>query len=96
MTSRVERGVYAEHLLETARGLGLRVAVAESLTGGLLADAFVVVPGASHTFAGAIVAYDTALKHTLLGVDRAILRERGPVDAEVAQQMASGARQACA
>lgn len=75
---------------------GLRIAVAESLTGGLLADALVTAPGASRAFSGGIVAYDTALKHSLLGVDGELLRERGPVDGEVARQMARGVRLACA
>ncbi|MBO1902105.1 CinA family protein [Leucobacter weissii] len=74
----------------------MRIAVAESLTGGLLADALVSVPGASAAFSGGIVAYDTALKHTLLGVDAELLAARGPVDAEVARQMARGVRATCA
>lgn len=83
-------------IIERAASRGLTLAVAESLTGGLLADAFVSVPGASRVFTGGIVAYDTALKHSLLGVDAAVLRERGPVDGEVARQMALGVRTACA
>ncbi|MEV8337322.1 CinA family protein [Leucobacter sp. NPDC077196] len=82
-------------IIERAASRGLTLAVAESLTGGLLADAFVSVPGASRVFTGGIVAYDTALKHSLLGVDAAVLRERGPVDGEVARQMALGVRTAC-
>ena len=82
--------------LAAAAARGLRLAVAESLTGGQLADACVSVPGASRVFSGGIVAYDTALKHSLLGVDESLLRERGPVDGEVARQMAAGVRRACA
>lgn len=83
-------------LLEYLAANELRVAVAESLTGGLLADAIISVPGASRVFSGGIVAYDTRLKHSLLGVDAELLRTRGPVDEEVARQMASGVRVACA
>lgn len=86
----------AHAVIERARALGIRIAVAESLTGGLLADALVSVPGASRAFSGGIVSYDTALKRSLLGVDAKLLRERGPVDGEVAKQMALGARRACA
>lgn len=86
----------AERLLSLAGERGLRIAVAESLTGGLLADALVAVPGASAVFSGGIVAYDTALKHSLLGVDAERLRRTGPVDAEVARRMAIGVRAACA
>src|SRR5690606_38541802 len=57
--------------------------------------ALVAVPGASRVVSGGIVAYDTELKETLLGVDRALLRERGPVGGEVATQMARGVREAC-
>lgn len=75
---------------------GLTVATAESLTGGMLAAEIVAVPGASATFLGGIVAYSSELKRTLLGVDAARLAETGPVDGFVAEQMAEGARLACA
>ncbi|MBK0419333.1 CinA family protein [Leucobacter sp. CSA1] len=88
-------GGTAARVLASARRLGARVAVAESLTGGLLAAAIVSVPGASLVFSGGVVAYDTRLKHSLLDVDAALLAERGPVDPEVARQMARGARVAC-
>lgn len=87
--------VIAERVITRAAALGVRVAAAESLTGGLISAALVSVPGASKVFAGGVVAYDTGLKATLLGVDRALLDDRGPVDAEVARQMALGARHAC-
>lgn len=86
----------ATESIALATAQGLRIAVAESLTGGLLAAELVGVPGASHAFSGAIVAYDTELKRTLLGVDAVLLAERGPVDGEVARQMARGVRRACA
>lgn len=76
--------------------LGLSIATAESLTGGLLAAEIVAVPGASRVFRGGVVAYDTALKASLLGVDCALLEREGPVHREVAEQMAEGVRQACA
>lgn len=82
--------------LEVAAGLGIRVAVAESLTGGMLADAFVSVPGASRVFSGGIVAYDSWLKGSLLGVNEGLLQREGPVHPQVAQQMARGVRHACA
>lgn len=86
----------AGEVVALATGLGLRIAAAESLTGGMLASTIVSVPGASSAFSGGVVAYDTSLKETLLAVDPALLRERGPVDGEVARQMAAGVRIACA
>lgn len=71
---------------------GRSLAVAESLTGGLLAATLVDVPGASAVFRGGVIAYATDLKVTLLGVDSALLADRGPVDPEVAAQMAAGVR----
>ncbi|CAN5153611.1 CinA family protein [soil metagenome] len=71
---------------------GLTLAVAESLTGGLVAAEIVSVPGASAVLVGAVVAYDTAIKRTVLGVDAELLASRGAVDAEVARQMADRVR----
>ena len=71
---------------------GLKLAFAESLTGGLLCAEFVSVPGASNVVLGSIVAYQTGLKHELLGVSRTLLENQGPVDAEVVAQMAGGVR----
>ena len=75
---------------------GLTIAVAESLTGGLLVAELIGVPGASKVVSGGVVAYNTALKHTLLGVDAALLASRGAVDPDVAAAMADGVRRACA
>jgi nicotinamide-nucleotide amidase len=68
------------------------IAVAESLTGGLLAGALTGVPGASAVFRGGVVAYATELKAALLGVDRGLLDAQGAVSAEVAGAMAEGVR----
>lgn len=76
--------------------LGLSLAVAESLTGGLVASTLVGVPGASQAFRGGVVAYDTHLKASLLGVDAGLLDREGPVHRHVAEQMAEGVRHACA
>ncbi|MFE9679108.1 CinA family protein [Streptomyces sp. NPDC006259] len=78
--------------LLTVRGETL--AVAESLTGGLVAAEITAVPGASKAFRGSVTAYATALKHRLLGVDADLLAARGAVDAQVAAQMAAGVRRA--
>ena len=67
-----------------------KIAAAESLTGGLLADAFVRVPGASKVFLGSAVTYDIRAKASILGVDAELLRSEGAVHPEVARQMAAG------
>jgi nicotinamide-nucleotide amidase len=81
---------------ELVRGLterGQTVAVAESLTGGLLGAAITSVPGASVVFRGGVVAYATDLKAALLGVDPALLTRVGAVHEQVAAQMAVGVRE---
>ena len=69
------------------------VAVAESLTGGLVTGALTAVPGSSVVVRGGIVAYATELKAVLLGVPAGLLAEHGPVHPGVAAAMASGVRQ---
>ena len=71
------------------------VSVAESLTGGLLAATLVEIPGVSAVFRGGLVVYATDLKHSLAGVPRGLLDERGPVDPEVALALAAGVRERC-
>ncbi|MFE1666022.1 CinA family protein [Microbacterium sp. P02] len=84
----------AERLLSALRERGWSLAVAESLTGGLLAASVVAVPGASASFRGGVVAYATEVKHTVLGVDAGLLAAHGPVHPDVAAQMAVGVRRA--
>jgi nicotinamide-nucleotide amidase len=85
----------AEAVLTVLRSRGQTLAVAESLTGGLLAATIVDVPGASHAFRGGLVVYATDLKATLAGVPPELLAARGPVDPDVAAALAGGARQRC-
>lgn len=86
----------AARLVAALIARGLRIAVAESLTGGLLVAELVRIPGASATVNGGIVAYATPVKHALLGVDAELLARAGAVHPEVALQMARGARTALA
>ncbi|MET9844410.1 CinA family protein [Streptomyces ossamyceticus] len=84
----------AADVLRLLKVRGETLAVAESLTGGLVAAAITDVPGASQAFRGSVTAYATEVKHQLLGVDAALLDQRGAVDPQVAAQMADGVRKA--
>ena len=82
----------ARAVLEGLAARGWTVAVAESLTGGLVVSALVDVPGASASVRGGVVAYATDVKASVLGVDAALLATAGAVDPAVAAQMAEGVR----
>lgn len=70
----------------------LRLATAESCTGGLLARRITDIPGASAVFGAGVVAYANEAKVRLLGVPEAILAEHGAVSEPTAKAMAEGAR----
>jgi nicotinamide-nucleotide amidase len=78
--------------VELLRSRGATVAVAESLTGGLLGASLSVAPGSSEVFRGGIVAYATAVKQSLLGVPDEVVAKHGVVSDECAAAMAVGAR----
>lgn len=81
----------ADAVLAVAKERGVSIGVAESLTGGLVCSTLVGPPGASDVVRGGVVAYATDVKATVLGVDAALLDACGPVDPDVARQMALGA-----
>ncbi len=83
----------AGQVLARLQARGHTVAVAESLTGGLVAAALTDVPGASASFRGGVVTYATELKAALLGVDSVMLARHGAVYAPVAAAMAAGVRE---
>jgi len=82
----------AARLLEALEGRGMTVAVAESLTGGLVCAAITAVPGASRCFLGGIVAYAAPAKADVLGVPTSVLAMHGTVAAQTAQAMALAVR----
>lgn len=86
----------AREVIELLTARGLTIAVAESLTGGLLVAELVSIPGASAAVRGGVVAYDTAIKQSVLGVDAGLLARQGPVHPDVAVAMAEGVRVALA
>lgn len=71
---------------------GLTVSTAESCTGGYLAHLFTSVAGSSDYFMGSVVSYHTNAKIKVLGVEKEYVSEFGVVSAQVAMQMAEGAR----
>lgn len=89
-------GSAAAALIAELTARGETVAVAESLTGGLVVATLVGVPGASAVVRGGVVAYATPVKHSVLGVSDTLLASNGAVDPEVARQMATGVRTALA
>ena len=80
----------AAGILKICEANNTKIACAESLTGGLLADAFVRIPGASNVLLGSAVTYDINAKASILHVDKALLDREGAVHPEVARQMAIG------
>lgn len=75
-------------LLDRLAARGHTVGCAESLTGGLLVAALIDPPGASRAVRGGVVSYAPDVKTQLLGVDPALVAERGTVDPQVALAMA--------
>lgn len=76
------------------RRKGLTIAIAESLTGGMICDRVTNVPGSSDYFMGGIVAYSNDSKVRHLGVTKEKIEKYGAVSKEVAKSMAHGVRQA--
>lgn len=82
----------AQDIVRRFAARGLTIAIAESLTGGLLTAQLIDPAGASQVVNGGVVAYDTAIKASVLQVDRGLLDEHGPVHPEVARQLAANVR----
>jgi nicotinamide-nucleotide amidase len=81
----------AKHVLELCRARGLRVATAESCTGGLVAGALTEIAGSSDVVERGFVTYSNEAKAELLGVPPATLKRYGAVSAQTAKAMAAGA-----
>lgn len=79
-------------LLDALRRTEVRLALAESCTGGLLGARITAIPGSSSSFLGGIVAYGNQVKVAALGVPAELIEKFGAVSAEVALEMARGAR----
>ena len=80
-------------VLDACRERGLRIAVGESCTGGMVGERLTRIPGASDVFVGGVIAYANEIKTSLLGVPAATIRAHGAVSEPVARAMATGARE---
>jgi len=89
-----DESTVGELVLARCRELGLRLATAESCTGGLVGARLTDAAGASEAYAGGVVAYSDELKAQLLDVPVETLERYGAVSAETARAMAEGARTA--
>ena len=81
---------YAQYVGKVLKRAELKVAVAESCTGGLLGKLLTDLPGSSAYVLGGVISYDNSVKSGLLGVSEQLLREHGAVSEEVARAMAEG------
>lgn len=81
----------AARLLQIYRAAGLKIATAESCTGGLVAALLTAIPGSSDVVERGFVTYSNEAKNEMLGVPADLIRDKGAVSAEVARAMADGA-----
>lgn len=79
-----------EAVVELLRKKGLKLATAESCTGGLIGKRITNISGASAVFDCGIISYSNEIKHRILGVDENDLKTYGAVSEQVAKQMATG------
>lgn len=78
-------------LLDACRSKGVRLATAESCTGGLIAALLTEIPGSSEVLDRGFVTYSNQAKREMLGVADVLLNQHGAVSAEVARAMVAGA-----
>ena len=81
-----------ESVIKLLREKGMTFSAAESCTGGDVARRFTDIPGASAFFKGGVVTYTNEAKAKLLGIDPALIEEKGAVSYEVAKAMAENVR----
>ena len=83
---------HAKTVVEELRIQKLRLATAESCTGGLISEKITRIPGSSAVYLGGVCAYANEVKEKLLGVQPETLAQYGAVSAQTAQEMADGIR----
>ena len=84
-----------ERVIEQLKEKNLCFAAAESCTGGEIAGRFTDIPGASAVFKGGVVSYTNEVKACVLGIEPALIEEKGAVSYEVAKEMAERVRDLC-
>ena len=84
-------GRLAENVLEACRARGLKLATAESCTGGLIAALLTSIAGSSDVFERGFVTYSNEAKNEMIGVPAELIERHGAVSSQVAQAMAEGA-----
>ena len=100
ISSRFENNIFSTEgeklekvVVESLKGTGKRLAVAESCTGGMIASRITSIPGASHVFDLGLVTYSNEAKIGLVGVKKETLETFGAVSKETAYEMAKGVRE---
>ena len=83
----------ADEIIETCAASGVRLATAESCTGGLIGACLTEIPGSSIVVDRGFITYSNQAKCDLLGVPAAVIEAHGAVSAETAEAMATGARE---
>ena len=79
-------------VLDLCRARGITIAVAESCSGGLLGARLTAIPGSSDVVLGGVIAYDNAVKESVLRVPKSMIDEHGAVSEPVARAMATGVK----
>ena len=82
-----------ERVMQLLKEKNMTFSAAESCTGGELAKRFTDMPGASEFFLGGVTTYTNGAKSKLLGIDPALIEEKGAVSFEVAKEMAERVRE---
>jgi nicotinamide-nucleotide amidase len=92
MPSEAKLDQLAAQMLELLRSNNLKIAVAESVTGGLVSHIITNIDGASKNFLGSVVCYTADSKNILLGVDWDTINEYGTISPEVTEALLDGLR----
>lgn len=82
----------AKLIIEKAKKQNISIGLAESCTGGLISSSLTDIPGSSKCFTGSIVSYSNQIKKKILNINEKTLEQYGAVSAQMAEEMALGAK----